>query len=329
MKISLKIFLLSLVGFFFSCSADDDISSTELPAEESSSLTINAVRTTNQNQDRTVSFNESIQIDSFMLNIEEIEFEFADGFGNGISSPDDNDDSNDDDEYLEFDELPQEIQDYLTTNYPNDPLCEAELEDDLDDPYRYEVELQSGTELYFKEDFSLYAVETDDEGCEDEDDYDEDDSEDEDEYKINGPFEIDLTNESTTVVQVEIPVAEYEEVEFEMDRGKDMSSPLYQKSMLMTGTLNGMPFEFYHTFSEDFEIDYEDAGQNLVITEENNNEITFQFDLISVINSVNMNNASDGNGNGVIEISPDDTDGNNQLANQIKNAVKDYVDLID
>ncbi|MFO7703227.1 MAG: hypothetical protein R6V37_09615, partial [Psychroflexus maritimus] len=147
--------------------------------------------------------------------------------------------------------------------------------------------------------------------------------------KINGPFEIDLTNESTTVVQVEIPVAEYEEVEFEMDRGKDMSSPLYQKSMLMTGTLNGLPFEFYHTFSEDFEIDYEDAGQNLVITEENNNEITFQFDLISVINSVNMNNASDGNGNGVIEISPDDTDGNNQLANQIKNAVKDYVDLID
>ncbi|GGE30873.1 hypothetical protein [Psychroflexus planctonicus] len=323
MKTISKILFFSLSLVFFSCSSDDDGgSSPNLSNYEAASLTIEASRATSQSSGRPKDINENLEIASFMLNISRIEFEFADGFGQGISSP------SVDDEHLSFDELPQEIQDYVNENHPNDTFCKAELEDDLDDPYRYEVELQSGTELYFREDFSLYATDFDDDGCEDDDDYD-DDSDDDEDYKIFGPFEIDLSNESTTIVEVEIPVAEYEEVEFEMERGIDVNSPLYQKSMLMTGTLNGMPFEFYHTFSEDFEVDYEDAGQNLVITENNNNQVTFQFDLVSVINSVDMNNASDGNGNGIIEISPEDTDGNNALANQIKNAVKQYVDLID
>lgn len=97
----------------------------------------------------------------------------------------------------------------------------------------------------------------------------------------------------------------------------------------MTGTINGQNFEFYHTFSEDFEVDYEDQGQNLVITEGNNNQVTFQFDLISVVNSVDFSSASDGNENGLIEISPIDADGNNQLAHSLRNAIKVYVDLID
>jgi hypothetical protein len=97
----------------------------------------------------------------------------------------------------------------------------------------------------------------------------------------------------------------------------------------MTGTLNGTPFEFYHIFSEDFEVDYEDAGQNLVITNDNNNEVTFQFDLISVINAVYFDAATDGNGDGIIEISPVDPDGNSVLANQIKNTIKQYAELMD
>jgi hypothetical protein len=269
-----------------------------------------------------VAKNANLEIESFMVNIARIEFEFADGFGSGISSPSLDDDS------LSFEQLPQPIQDYVAANYPNDAFCKAEMEEDNDEPYLYEVELQSGTELYFTSNFDLFAVETDDDGCNSSSD-DDDSSDDDNDYKIFGPFEIEVAGEPTVITNIDIPVAEYEEVEFEMETSSNSSSPLFQKSMLMTGTLNGMPFEFYHIFSEDFEVDYEDAGQNLVITSDNNNEVTFQFDLVSVINAVNFDAASDGNGDGTIEISPVDPDGNSALANQIKNAIKQYVELMD
>ncbi len=98
-----------------------------------------------------------------------------------------------------------------------------------------------------------------------------------------------------TVINVEIPVGEYEEVEFEMDRSSDPSSDLYQKSILMRGTISGTEFEFSHTFSEEFEIEDEDAGQNLVITEDNNNRVIFEFDLTSVFGFVDLSGATDVN----------------------------------
>jgi hypothetical protein len=97
--------------------------------------------------------------------------------------------------------------------------------------------------------------------------------------------------------------------------------------ILMRGIISETEFEFFHTFSEEFEVDFEDAVQNLVITEDNNNTVVFEFDLTSVFNSVDISGASDENG--VIEISPEDNDGNRQLAHRIKNAIKTYVDLLD
>ena len=323
MKFLKKITGILIVASLFSCSSNDDASQNNVNYD-TSEIAIKVSAVTNSNtSDRPQAKNANLQIDEFWVNISRIEFEFADGFGQGISSP------NIDDDHIAFNALPQEIQNYVTENYPNDAFCKAEMEDDDEDPYLYEVELQSGTELYFTENFELFAVDFDDDGCDLNDDDGDDSGDDDDDYKIFGPFEINVSSNQTSITEVDIPVAEYEEVEFEMERNTNPSSPLFQKSMLMTGTLNGLPFEFYHTFSEDFEVDYEDAGQNLVITNENNNEITFQFDLISVVNAVNFDAATDANGDGVIEISPIDPDGNNALASEIKNAIKVYVDLID
>ncbi|GGE07386.1 PepSY-like domain-containing protein [Psychroflexus salis] len=323
MKFLKKITGILIVASLFSCSSNDDASQNNVNYD-TSEIAIKVSAITNSNtSDRPQAKNANLQIDEFWVNISRIEFEFADGFGQGISSP------NIDDDHIAFNALPQEIQNYVTENYPNDAFCKAEMEDDDEDPYLYEVELQSGTELYFTENFELFAVDFDDDGCDLNDDDGDDSGDDDDDYKIFGPFEINVSSNQTSITEVDIPVAEYEEVEFEMERNNNPSSPLFQKSMLMTGTLNGLPFEFYHTFSEDFEVDYEDAGQNLVITNENNNEITFQFDLISVVNAVNFDAATDANGDGVIEISPIDPDGNNALASEIKNAIKVYVDLID
>jgi hypothetical protein len=138
-----------------------------------------------------------------------------------------------------------------------------------------------------------------------------------------------LDEETITIVNVEIPLGEYEEVEFKMDKNLNPNSVLFQKSIMITGTLNGLPMTFYHTFDEDFEVDYEDAGQNLIIDDSNNNEVTFNFDLNAVVNTVNFDAATDGSGDGVIEISPIDTDGNNALANQIKNAIVQFAELVD
>jgi hypothetical protein len=86
---------------------------------------------------------------------------------------------------------------------------------------------------------------------------------------------------------------------------------------------------FFHTFEEDFEVDYEDEGQNLIIDDSNNNEVTFNFDLNAVVNAVDFSSAADGDGDGTILISPDDNDGNNALANQIKSAIVQFAELLD
>lgn len=53
--------------------------------------------------------------------------------------------------------LPQNILSYINTNYPNDSIVEAELDDNF-----YEVELSSGTELYFDAQGNFLGSEVDD-----------------------------------------------------------------------------------------------------------------------------------------------------------------------
>lgn len=49
-------------------------------------------------------------------------------------------------DYIAIEDLPQAITDYIAANYPNDTIDKASFEDN-----EYEVELTSGTELYFDE----------------------------------------------------------------------------------------------------------------------------------------------------------------------------------
>ncbi|RRO23183.1 hypothetical protein [Flavobacteriaceae bacterium 14752] len=347
MKSISKILMFCLAISFIACSDDDsvaDVNNNDNPTDApKSNLTIKATTTFNPTSGRALAA-ANLDVDQFLINIRKIEFEYAEGSqpssGSQDDSNDDDNDSNDDNDdiSLTFDQLPVEIQDYILENHPNDPFCKAKEEDSSsDDPYKYEVELASGLELYFKADFTLYAQEQDDSPCNsgdgDNDGNSNDDSTsfgDDDEFELAGPFEINLLDdETTTIVNIEIPIGEYEEVEFKMDRSLNPNSVLFQKSIMITGTLNGMPMTFYHTFDEDFEVDYEDAGQNLIIDDTNNNEVTFNFDLNAVVSAVNFDAASDGNGDGTIEISPVDTDGNNALANQIKNAIVQFAELVD
>jgi len=151
---------------------------------------------------------------------------------------------------------------------------------------------------------------------------------DEEEIELRGPFEIDLLSGQTTITSLNLPNGSYEEVEFKMNRNRDTSSTMYNKSIQIQGTIDGVPFLFWHNVEEKFEIDYHDLGQSLVIAD-NTATIVFDFNLDAILASVDLSVAVDGNGDGVIEISPNDPDGNQNLAHLIKNKIKEFTDLLD
>lgn len=150
-----------------------------------------------------------------------------------------------------------------------------------------------------------------------------------DDIELKGPFEIDLLSKnSIELVDIQIPNGIYEEIEFEFEKSKNPDSPLFGKSMELTGEINGKAFVFWHDFEEEIEIDYEDSAHNLVI-DNNSKEVVINFDLNAVLDMVDLSNATDDDGDGLITISPTDEDGNNALAQVLKEAIKKQIDLME
>lgn len=137
-----------------------------------------------------------------------------------------------------------------------------------------------------------------------------------DSTELQGPWEFDLLNQTVPLATLTVPNGTYEEVEFKMTPSQVTTSPIYNKTVEITGTINGTPFVFWHNLNEKFEIDYEDAGQDLVITT-GTYDVVFNFDLNAILSHIDLSAAVDGDGDGTIEIGPDDTDGNNALATQL------------
>jgi len=151
---------------------------------------------------------------------------------------------------------------------------------------------------------------------------------DDDDIELKGPFELNLLNGTYEITSLNVPSGVYKEVEFKMAKNRTIGSDMYNKSIEIKGTINGIPFEFWHNVEEDFEIDYEDTNQNIVVSN-NSTSIIFDFDLTSALNGVDLSSATDNDGDGIIEINPNDTDGNQSLANLIKDKIKDSCDLDD
>lgn len=153
----------------------------------------------------------------------------------------------------------------------------------------------------------------------------------EDEIELMGPFELNLMSGQINFLNVNVPVGNYDEIKFKFDASTDLSSDLLNKSILIQGTINGTPFIFWHNFDDELEVDFEDAQFDISVTQ-NAQGIVIDFDLGQILDSVNgvdLTLATDGNQDGTIEISPEDTDGNNELAEAIRNKIKEYVNLLD
>ena len=172
------------------------------------------------------------------------------------------------------------------------------------------------------------------------DDYEADDNEQwdddgyydfEDDIELAGPFELDLMAGQIGFLNVSLPMGNFEELEFKFDTSTDATSDLFGKSVLIQGTIQGTPFIFWHDFEDEVEVDFEDPTFDIAISS-TPESIVIDFDLSLVFDStvgVNLSQASDGNADGTIEISPSDPDGNNDLAQSIRNAIKAQIDLLE
>lgn len=153
----------------------------------------------------------------------------------------------------------------------------------------------------------------------------------EDEIELEGPFELDLLAGEISFLTVDIPNGTFEELEFKFDESTDPNSDLFGKSVLIQGTVNEIPFIFWHDFEDEVEVDFEDPQFDIAIRD-NTEGITIEFDLsliFDVATGIDLSQATDGNEDGTIEISPRDEDGNNALAQEIRERIKAAIDLLD
>lgn len=154
----------------------------------------------------------------------------------------------------------------------------------------------------------------------------------EDDVDLKGPFELNLLSpQPVEIVVVDLPNGRLEEVEFDFDKNDNPESDLYTQSIRMEGTLNGTAFVFWHDFEEELELEFEDGASQGVISNDEN-AVLINFDLTTVLDptsGVDLSTAIDGNGDGIIEISPSDNDGNRALAEAMKQAIKNQIDLME
>ena len=153
----------------------------------------------------------------------------------------------------------------------------------------------------------------------------------EDEIELMGPYELDLMSGQISILNVDVPNGVYDEMKFKFDVSTDPLSDLFGKSVLIQGTIDGTPFIFWQDFDDEVEVDFEDPQFDISVSQ-GAQGIVINFDLGQILDSVNgvdLTLANDGNQDGTIEISPEDPDGNNNLAEALGHKIKDYINLLD
>ena len=151
-------------------------------------------------------------------------------------------------------------------------------------------------------------------------------------FILNGPFELDLSSGNTIVdiSTITLPNGTYDKIRFDLHKSLDNQSDLYEKSIEVTGEINGTPYIFWHNTEEIIEVDFNNTI-NLVVNGDENTAV-IDFNLNSLIETVVALDYSgitleDTNSNGIIEIDPANTDGNGNIAELFISAIQEGVVL--
>jgi len=155
--------------------------------------------------------------------------------------------------------------------------------------------------------------------------------------ELMGPFELDLSagNVSIDVATVNIPDNVYDKINFELHKSKNANSDIFGKSVEIKGDINGTPFVFWTDAEEEMQVKFNITNNStptrgIVVAGAQTTTTTINFNLSTIFGSastIDFSTAVDGNGDGVIEISPDNVDGNADLADAIKNLLEQETDL--
>jgi len=155
------------------------------------------------------------------------------------------------------------------------------------------------------------------------------------EITLRGPFELDLVKDGqgqvvTLINGLNLPETGYSEIEFEFDKNENPISALYKKTVLIEGTINGTPFIFFTDEEFEMEIEFEEPVD---LSEVESTIIMVSFDVQALFDpaqgGIDISNAQDGNGNGIIEIYEDDPDGNEELAEKIEDRLDDIIEAFE
>jgi len=151
--------------------------------------------------------------------------------------------------------------------------------------------------------------------------------------QFRGPFELDLLLNSDALTQtlgeIDLEDGTYSVLRFKLHKSRDwmQTSKLYDRSLYLAGTIDGKNFEFWHDTSEN--LDIENSAGIIVNGNSVNVVLTFDIDLfLSSLHQIDLSTAVDGDEDGLIEINPDNDDGNGDLADQLKDNIKLAADMI-
>ena len=145
-----------------------------------------------------------------------------------------------------------------------------------------------------------------------------------DDAKLKGPFIVDLMNAGAFVDQVIasviVPNAKFEKISFKLAPSTE-AGDMNRKSILITGKIDTTHFVFSHNAKARFGAKFQDslalATSGLAVT------LAIHLELDKIMAAANggidLSEAKDGNGNGIISITndPTDLDGNQKLADQL------------
>ncbi|WP_372944777.1 hypothetical protein [Muriicola sp.] len=155
-----------------------------------------------------------------------------------------------------------------------------------------------------------------------------------DEIQFRGPYQVDLLDGSDALTQtigtVVVPDGLYKELRFKFHKDEDLpaTDDLFDKSIFIEGTIDGTPFVFWHDTSENLDVGRSTGVQ--VVDGIVSFTVTFDIDqFLSSFNEIDLSLATDNNQDGIIEIFPNDEDGNRDIADSLKENIKATADIID
>lgn len=154
-----------------------------------------------------------------------------------------------------------------------------------------------------------------------------------DDIKLKGPFEIDLISDGalqvkTLLTGLELPKANFEEIEFEMQKNRNENSPMYKQTVRIEGDIMGTPFIFASDKEFDFEIEFDKPfipGEDLGVTVDFYVNKLFSYSL----SGIDFSKAIDYSDDGTIEIyynDDDDQSHNYLLGKKIWEWLDDIID---